>query len=717
MASATVGVTSLCLAGMADWTSFGYLWRGWWFGDAIGVLVVTPFLLVWIKQGQSHWQSRRVVEAILSLAVLVGITGLVFTRPVDSPLLNTYRLAYIVIPIIVWFTFRFGPYGATTASLVVTAIAVWSTGQGLGPFALDSTNDLFLSLQTYLAIVTITALILTGALTERVQAAEALEEDRARLRQMVEAGTTELLNVNGQLRQEISERKRAEEALQESQEMLQLIMDNIPFAIFWKNKDLLYLGCNREFAEDAGLDSPDEVIGKNDFDLPWIDQAERYRVDDQLVVKTGMPKLNYEEPQTTPVGEQLWLRTSKVPLHDAAGQVVAVLGMYEDITERKQAEEALRQRNRELAMLNQASRALTSTLELDQVLRTVLKEVHRLPDVLACSIWLIDPETSELVCREVTDPQARLVRGWRLAPGQGLAGWVVQHKQSLNVRDVHADERHFKGVDLRTGLKLRSILTVPLQVKQEVIGVMQVVDEQPGRFAETHQTLLESLASTAAISIQNAQLYEQARQDAETKLALFHEVNHRVKNNLTAIMGLLYAERHHTTMEERTFQDIINTLINRVQGLATVHELLSASEWRPLPLSELAAQIIRAALQILSSTQQVSTDVQPSPIEVSPTQANHLALIINELATNSIKYALSERDRAKITVYITQDENTINFEFRDNGPGFPEDVLRLERHNVGLYLIQTMVESGLQGELSLQNDNGAVTVIRFKMMQ
>jgi two-component sensor histidine kinase len=383
---------------------------------------------------------------------------------------------------------------------------------------------------------------------------------------------------------------------------------------------------------------------------------------------------------------------------------------------RNHLEEMVNERTTELAMFNQASRALTSTLDLEQVLSTMLEEVHRLPDVLACSVWLIDAKTNELVCREVTDPQGHIVRGWRLASGEGLAGWVVRHKKSLNVPDVLADERYFKGVDEKTGLKLRSVLTVPLQVKQKVIGVMQVVDEEVGRFDETHQTLLESLASTAAIAIQNAQWYKQACQDAETKLALFHEVNHRVKNNLTAIIGLLYAERRHATIEGRTYQDIMNTLINRVQGLATVHEMLSASEWRPLPLSHLAEQVIHAALHILSSTQQILVEVIPSPIEVTPTQASQLALIINELATNAMKYALNERGKAKITVRISEDEDTICFEFRDNGPGYPEDVLRLKRHNVGLYLIQTIVQSGLQGELELRNDQGAVTVMHFEMI-
>ena len=133
--------------------------------------------------------------------------------------------------------------------------------------------------------------------------------------------------------------KTTEAALRESQRLLQLVMDNIPQAVFWKDLNLVYLGCNQAFAEDAGLDSPDQIIGKTDFDMPWQEQAELYRADDQKVMDEGIAKLNYEEPQTGPTGEVTWLRTSKVPMVDDDGNAFAVLGMYEDITERKQVEE------------------------------------------------------------------------------------------------------------------------------------------------------------------------------------------------------------------------------------------------------------------------------------------------------------------------------------------------------------------------------------------
>jgi PAS domain S-box-containing protein len=127
---------------------------------------------------------------------------------------------------------------------------------------------------------------------------------------------------------------------QTNTQLLSLIMNNIPQAVFWKDRDLVYLGCNQAFAEDAGLASPEEIIGKTDFDMPWKEQAELYRADDGLVMESGEPKINYEEPHTTSDGSRTRVRTSKIPVREN-GEIVAVLGMYEDITERKSAEKAL----------------------------------------------------------------------------------------------------------------------------------------------------------------------------------------------------------------------------------------------------------------------------------------------------------------------------------------------------------------------------------------
>ncbi|MBN1285273.1 MAG: PAS domain-containing protein [Anaerolineae bacterium] len=142
---------------------------------------------------------------------------------------------------------------------------------------------------------------------------------------------------------DITENKQQRQALYESQQLLQLVLDNVPQSIYWKDQNLRYMGCNRQFAADAGLDSPDAVIGKTDSDMPWAAQAARYHTDDAQVMGTQTPKINHEEPRPAPDGQTNWLRTTRVPLYDATGRVIGILGSNEDITEQKRAVEALRQ--------------------------------------------------------------------------------------------------------------------------------------------------------------------------------------------------------------------------------------------------------------------------------------------------------------------------------------------------------------------------------------
>lgn len=131
---------------------------------------------------------------------------------------------------------------------------------------------------------------------------------------------------------------------EETSSLLKTIIQTVPYRIFWKDRELNYLGCNDLFAKDAGFETQEQLIGKSDFEMGWRDQAELYRADDANVIKTGNKTLGYEEPQTTPDGKQIWLRTSKVPITGADGEILGVLGTYDDITEIRNSQEQLRQR-------------------------------------------------------------------------------------------------------------------------------------------------------------------------------------------------------------------------------------------------------------------------------------------------------------------------------------------------------------------------------------
>jgi PAS domain S-box-containing protein len=146
---------------------------------------------------------------------------------------------------------------------------------------------------------------------------------------------------------DISERKKIEKIKEDalrltaSNILLQQVIETIPVRIFWKDKNLKFLGCNTIFAKDAGKISPEEMIGKTDYDMGWKNEADAYRKDDMLVMSTNAPKINYEEPQTNPEGKQIWLRTSKIPLKNERNEIIGILGTYEDITERKRVEKTI----------------------------------------------------------------------------------------------------------------------------------------------------------------------------------------------------------------------------------------------------------------------------------------------------------------------------------------------------------------------------------------
>ncbi len=141
-----------------------------------------------------------------------------------------------------------------------------------------------------------------------------------------------------------TDRRRAEAALRESEERLRNVLTHIPCGVFWKDRASIYLGCNDRVARDYGLGVAGEVVGRTDDDLaPAPEEAEAGREGDRQVIDGGEPLLNAEETRTLPDGTKAAFLTSRVPLRDGTGRVVGVLGVYQDVTERKRLEAQFRQ--------------------------------------------------------------------------------------------------------------------------------------------------------------------------------------------------------------------------------------------------------------------------------------------------------------------------------------------------------------------------------------
>ncbi|VGO19811.1 PAS domain S-box protein [Pontiella sulfatireligans] len=178
----------------------------------------------------------------------------------------------------------------------------------------------------------------------------------------LELATKGVYDVQGNLEavqgvaRDITTRKDAECELEESRRFLRIIIDAIPARVFWKDLELVYVGCNLSFAADSGLTHPEELVGKTDYDMSWgASEAELYRANDREVMESGEPCICYEEPQRRPDGSISWLSTSKVPIRNADGDIIGVLGAYEDISARKELEE---ERVRLTAAINQSAEAM-----------------------------------------------------------------------------------------------------------------------------------------------------------------------------------------------------------------------------------------------------------------------------------------------------------------------------------------------------------------------
>jgi PAS domain S-box-containing protein len=189
----------------------------------------------------------------------------------------------------------------------------------------------------------------TRILLERTQQqAEEMKSQEEEIRQNMEeleATQEEMRRKQTILEKELAQSQQQSEVLRiqekkliESQDTLQAIVDNIPRAIFWKDRDLRFMGCNKIFAAVAGVNSPADLIGKTDFDMAWSAQADAYRKDDLEVMRNRNAKLDIEEVNINSEGQESWVLTSKVPIINHSNEVVAILGMFEDITVRKRKE-------------------------------------------------------------------------------------------------------------------------------------------------------------------------------------------------------------------------------------------------------------------------------------------------------------------------------------------------------------------------------------------
>ncbi len=175
--SATIGVTSLTLAGYAHWRDYSSIWFTWWLGDAVGALIVGPILVLWCARGGVPWSRARLLEGVGLLAGVITLSALVFGG------ISGEALTFLCVPPLIWAAFRFGQKGTATAIALLTVLATWGTVRGVGPFAHGPPNESLLLLQAFLGTMAVMSLLIAAVVAERKRDEAAL----ARLASIVES--------------------------------------------------------------------------------------------------------------------------------------------------------------------------------------------------------------------------------------------------------------------------------------------------------------------------------------------------------------------------------------------------------------------------------------------------------------------------------------------------------------------------------------------------
>jgi len=304
---------------------------------------------------------------------------------------------------------------------------------------------------------------------------------------------------------------RARDKLMQSEARFRMLFDHMPSGVVVYQaqndaEDFIFVDINRS-VERIEKVARQDVIGKRMTQaFPAAQGSELFEAF-QRVWRSGksesVPASWYEDQRV--VG---WRENSVYKL--PSGEIVSI---FDDVTERVEARQAMQRYNRDLELLHHISNRLTSTRDLEQVLAAVLKGVADRLSAAHSSIWLIDPETGELVCSHAMGPQSAAVLGCRLPPGEGFVGWVSRQGKSLIMSDAQADARHFNHIDQKTDLRPRSVLCVPLRLGEQPLGALEWLDEDKDRYSPPDLALAEQLATTAALAIENARLYGQSQRE------------------------------------------------------------------------------------------------------------------------------------------------------------------------------------------------------------
>ncbi|MEA3340465.1 MAG: PAS domain S-box protein [Chloroflexota bacterium] len=579
-----------------------------------------------------------------------------------------------------------------------------------------------------------------------------VQEYRQSLERMVRKRTIALEKVNAELRREIAERVQTEEALRVSRDAI----DSSVAGVIITGLEGKIRYTNPAFLGMFGYKDNETVIDEHATDLFPSERVQKFA--DVTAIIDRMKGETEEFLARRQDGVTLHVEVSSSIITDREGNDVGRMASFVDITERKEAEETLRKRNRELVLLNRVGQELTATLNLQQVVGRLLPATTEIIGAEGASIWLLDEEREdELVCQALFHSGQRIIpRDMRMPLNQGIAGWVAETGESVIVPSTSNNPRFFSGFDQQIGHPTRSLLAAPLRAHYKIIGVLEVVNKLEGDFSEHDLALVEMLGSAAAIALDNARLIEtQRRHSAELEArnkeldAYAHTVAHDLKGPLSSIVGFAQVlEEDYATLPDEELRRYLHTIAQSGRKASNiVDELLLLSSVRKIeevnlsPL-DMGGIVAEAQQRLVDKIEKHQAEILlPKAWPVVPGYGPWIEEVWVNYLDNALKYGGKPEEGIPPRIELgfdkwtneqmTNDEPSIRFWVRDNGlaltseqqtrlfRAFERSGLKGERihpkgHGLGLSIVRRIVEK-LDGQVGVESEIGQGSLFWFTL--
>lgn len=382
-----------------------------------------------------------------------------------------------------------------------------------------------------------------------------------------------------------------------------------------------------------------------------------------------------------------------------------------------------------LEMMLEISRALNSTLDLNVLLQSITEVATELTDTEAASILLLDKKTGELYF-EATSDEKRAVIERVVVPLEGsIAGWIARNGEPLVIDDIQKDGRHYGEIDKILEFKTRSILGVPLKFKQEIIGVVEVINKRhDAGFTGDDVYTLNTLASQAAIAIENARLFAQSDQLAD----MIHELRTPI-SSVIGFIQLMQLKPEITPDEVRDGLDNIyreatrlSQMINDFLDLSQLETGRTRLEITKVNLEELLQEVVDLFYpQAQDRKITLTLNIEPNLPEIMG-DANRLKQVLVNLIDNAIKYSESG---GLVTIMVSFNEVRVQVSVQDTGLGIAQDELeavfdkfyRVPSHEstakgsgLGLAIAKKIIEAH-KGDIWVESEIGSGSTFTFSL--